>query len=67
MKRFCEINFLNDMHDSNILKNICSCQDTNQSWSILKNEFLKICNIHAPLKLCRVKWTSGLWVTDKNT
>ena len=65
MKRFCETHFLNDIRDSNILKNIYSCQDTNQSWSIWKNEFLKICNFHAPLKLCRVKRTSGPWVTDK--
>ena len=66
MKSFCEIYFLNDIYDSDIVKNIYSCQNIKISLGLFeKKMILKISNMNAPLNLSRVKQTTDPWVTNE--
>ena len=49
MKNFNENNCLNDINDSHVFGNIKSYSKAQQAWLVWKNEFLKICNKHAPI------------------
>ena len=65
MKNYSENSFLNDINDSHVFGNIGSYSEAQQAWLVWKNEFLKICNKHAPIRLSRVKNTCSPWITNE--
>ena len=65
MKNFNENSFLNDINDSYVFGNIGSYSEAQQAWLVWKNEFLKICNKDAPIRLSTVKNTCSPWITNE--
>ena len=63
-KNFEESKFLQDVADSDILCNVSEINDINFAWSTWKNEFLRICDAHAPICVSRMKNRYKPWVTS---
>ena len=62
-KNFDENEFLNDITESEGLKNILSETDVVRVWQSWKTEFLKHCNNHPPFVERRLKSRSNPWMT----
>ena len=61
-KKFDENLFLKDLEDSTVLNNVSECQDMNDAWKQFKNEYLRICDKHAPIKTSRLKNRCNFWM-----
>lgn len=61
-KNFDEIKFTHDVCTSAVFNDISLCTDVNNAWSLFKNEFLKISNNHAPIRVSRLKHRYSPWI-----
>ena len=57
--------FYRDIQHSDRLNSIFIINDTNFAWSIFYNEFMKILNKHAPLRVHRVRARLNPWFSKK--
>jgi hypothetical protein len=63
-KNFDENEFVHEISQSEILCNINDINDIETAWCTWKNEFLRICDVHAPIKITRMKNRYKPWVTN---
>ena len=65
-KHFSVDNFLDDLSNSTIIRNIpYFCFDPCTAWEQFKNEFLSICQKHAPIVKRKVKNRINLWFNQE--
>ena len=62
-KNFNKKLYLDDLNNSSVFKQIFLCDDINIAWQTWKNEFLRICNKHAPVRFCKIKQVNNPWIT----
>ena len=62
-KNFNKKLYLDDLNNSSVFKQIFLCDDINIAWQTWKNEFLRICNKHAPVRFCKIKSVNNPWIT----
>lgn len=63
-KNFNDNDFIHDVQYSNEFANVLHCSDVTTAWSIWKNEFLRIANVHAPIKNSRLKNRYNPWIDN---
>lgn len=63
-KEFNLNNFLSDLNNSNILNHILDSESIEEAWTQWKNEFLRICDKHAPISERRFKNRYKPWVNQ---
>ena len=64
-KKFDETSFLNDIRHSNVFNEISMNTDINTTWKAWKVEFLRISDIHAPIRRSRVKNRYCPWINSE--
>ena len=57
--------FIGDLYRSDILNSIYNCTDVAEAWTLWKNEFLNICNAHAPIREYRIKNVYNPWFSKE--
>ena len=57
--------FICDLYRSDILNSIYNCTDVVKAWTLWKNEFLSICNAHAPIREYRIKNVYNPWFSKE--
>ena len=62
-KNFNKKLYFDDLNNSSVFKQIFLCDDINIAWQTWKNEFLRICNKHAPVRFCKIKQVNNPWIT----
>ena len=63
--KFVYSNFISDLHSSIILNMIYNQTNTLEAWTAWKNEFLSICQKHAPIQTCKVKCIFKPWFSKE--
>ena len=58
-------NFCSHIRNSVVINSIITSNDINEAWNVWKDEFLNICNQHAPKRFCRLKDRFNPWITKE--
>ena len=64
-KTFNVQNFCSDITNSEVINSIVTNNNIDEAWIVWKNEFLNICNRHAPIRVCRLKDRFNPWITKE--
>ena len=59
--KFSQENFIEDLKNSELLKECLNVNELDQAWGIFKEEFLRICERHAPFGYQRLKQRDNPW------
>ena len=54
-----------DIANSVVLNNIYRISNVNEAWNSWKTEYLRICDKHAPIRVCRLKDRFNPWITKE--
>jgi hypothetical protein len=63
-RKFVQNDFISELHQSDIFKNLYDCTDVISAWNLWKSEYMRICNIHAPIQERRVKSVPCPWFSE---
>ena len=63
-KNFNAEKFLDDIRHSSFITDVLNSENVNDAWFMFKEEFLKICNKHAPICVSRMKNRYCPWIDN---
>ena len=63
-KKFDEYAFIEDLTNASILRHLENSSNVEMAWDYFKSEFLRICDLHAPICVSRLKNRYKPWVNS---